>query len=193
MKKILFTLFISFFVLAGCSGSNVKTQPSITLPYEIANHEVPEYKEEGLDYYTDYQVLEKVTVRDLTADENEKFLAIMENNTLNTLNSDYSAVEFYFGDSERAHLNMKSIYKFDESESSYIYNDEFVAQAFYQISTFEKRENLTKYDETRKETVGYGELLEDFKIISIVKKEVIKKGLQLKTTINDEIIYIDID
>lgn len=191
MKKLLFTLFISFFVLAGCSGSNVKTQPSITLPYEITNHEVPEYKEEGLDYYTDYQVLEKVTVRDLTADENEKFLELIENNTLNTLNSEYSAVEFYFGDSEVMY-NEKGILQFDKSASYFVYDDEILNQSFYQLKEFDSRTSLNKLDDNQSEFI-YGRKLENFKIITLVEKEFIKKGLQFKTTINDEIIYIDID
>ncbi|MGX7197340.1 hypothetical protein [Enterococcus olivae] len=192
MKKLLFTLFVSFFVLAGCSGSNVKTQPSITLPYEITNEEVQAFKEEGLDYYTDYQVLEKVTVRDLTADENEKFLAIMENNTLNTLNSDYSAVEFYFGDSERIDRINRTVYRFDENTSKFIYDDEILNTKLYQMTIADK-DYLKRFDKEKNEEVVYGEVVKDYRIITIVKKDFIKKGLQFKATINDEVVYIDID
>ena len=78
MKKIVIALSVTLLLLVGCSGGSVKTQPSVNLPCEISNEESAELKDEGLEYYTDYQVLENVTVRDLTADENEEFLKKMD-------------------------------------------------------------------------------------------------------------------
>lgn len=191
MKKILFTLFISFFVLAGCSGSNVKTQPSITLPYEITNEEVQAFKEEGLEYYTDYQELKAVVIRDLTSEENEALLKQMEGNTLNDLNSEYSAIEFNFGYTERINKVGNTIYKFDEGTSKFIYDNEILNSKFYQVET-KRDESVRRFDEDRNEEGIYGEICQDFKIVTLLEKEFIKDGLQFKTTINDEIVYINI-
>jgi len=192
MKKILFTLFISFFVLTGCSGSNVKTQPSITLPYEIVNEESTEFKDEGLENYTDYQELKEVVIRDLTADENETILNQMEDNSLNDLNSEYSAIEFVFGQTERIDRINRTVYRFDENTSKFIYDDEILNTKLYQMTIADK-DYLKRFDKEKNEEVVYGEVVKDYRIITIVKKDFIKKGLQFKATINDEVVYIDID
>lgn len=192
MKKIVIPLIITLFLLVGCSGSSVKTQPSVNLPCEITNNESAELKEEGLEHYTDYQVLENVTVRDLTADENEEFLKKMEGNTLNTLNSEYSAIEFDFGRTERIDRINRTIYKFDQDTSKFIYDDQILNVNFYQIATKEKI-YLEKFNEDTQEDIVYGEISDDFKIVTLIETEFIKKGLQFKTTINDEVVYIDIE
>ena len=192
MKKIVIALSVTLLLLVGCSGGSVKTQPSITLPYEITNEESAELKDEGLEYYTDYQVLENVTVRDLTADENEEFLKKMEGNTLNTLNSEYSAIEFDFGRTERIDRINRTIYKFDQDTSKFIYDDQILNVNFYQIATKEKI-YLEKFNEDTQEDIVYGEISDDFKIVTLIETEFIKKGLQFKTTINDEVVYIDIE
>ena len=192
MKKIVIALSVTLFLLVGCSGGSVKTQPSITLPYEITNEESAELKDEGLEYYTDYQVLENVTVRDLTADENEEFLKKMEGNTLNTLNSEYSAIEFDFGDIKRI-SNGKAILQFDKDTTYFVYDDKILDHSFYQIKEYSHRKLFKTFNDKKGEEISYGEERSDFKIISLVKKGFIKKGLQLKTTINDEVVYIDIE
>ncbi|HPI99262.1 MAG TPA: hypothetical protein PLN65_00010 [Enterococcus sp.] len=192
MKKIVIPLIITLFLLVGCSGSSVKIQPSVNLPYEISNKESVELKDEGLEYYTDYQVLENITIRELTNDENEVFLKKMKDNTLNTLNSEYSAIEFDFGRTERIDRINRTIYKFDEETSKFIYDDQILNVNFYQIATKEKI-YLEKFNEETQEDIVYGEVSDDFRIVTLIETEFIKKGLQFKTTINDKVVYIDIE
>ena len=192
MKKIVIALSVTLFLLVGCSGGSVKTQPSVNLPYEIANNEVQEYKDKGLENYIEYQVLENVTVRDLTTDENEEFLKKIKDNTLNTLNSEYSAIEFDFGDIKRI-SNAKAILQFDKDTTYFVYDDKILDHSFYQIKEYSHRKLFKTFNDKKGEEISYGEERSDFKIISLVKKGFIKKGLQLKTTINDEVVYIDIE
>lgn len=192
-KKIpLISLLILIIFLTACSGS-VKTYPSLELPYEIVNEDVEKIKAEGLEEYLDYQVLEKIEVREITPEENEEFLKIMDFNTLNDLNTDYSAVEFNFGDVNRIHQNKKSFYKFDEDVSYFVYDDEIIKEGFYQLQVYENKKLLLKMDKKRNEEVGYGEVLNDFKIITLIRKDLLQKGLQFKTVINDEVVYLDIN
>lgn len=193
MKKniILICFLILMTFLSACSGS-VKTYPSLDLPYEIVNEEVEELKEEGLEEYLDYQVLEKIEIREITPEENEKFLEKMIGNSLNDLNKEYKAVEFDFGKTNYIHKNKKVIGKLDE-KSYFVYDDEILNDEFYQIRSYENNIYLKKNSKNNKdEKEIYGEIFEDLKIITIVDKNYIKKGLQFKTIINDEIIYIDI-
>lgn len=198
MKKKLLIGMTTLTLLTGCSNPlSVKTYPSIDLPYEIVNEEVAEIKEQGLTEYIDYQELKKVTVRELTSEENEKFLDKLQLNTLNDLNKEYSAIEFYFGDMTKISCNKKSFYQFDKNKSCFVYDDEIIERNIYQYEFVQgKSQSL---DRTKKngitgedEQVGYGFKSYDFKIIILLKKELIKPGLQLKTSINDEIVYIDI-
>ena len=172
-KTVIALLAVPLFFLGGCSGGSVKTQPSVNLPCEISNEESAELKDEGLEYYTDYQVLENVTVRDLTADENEEFLKKMEGNTLNTLNSEYSAIEFDFGRTERIDRINRTIYKFDQDTSKFIYDDQILNVNFYQIATKEKI-YLEKFNEDTQEDIVYGEISDDFKN----KKELSKRDFK---------------
>ena len=137
-KTVIALLAVPLFFLGGCSGGSVKTQPSVNLPCEISNEESAELKDEGLEYYTDYQVLENVTVRDLTADENEEFLKKIKDNTLNTLNSEYSAIEFDFGDIKRI-SNGKAILQFDKDTTYFVYDDKILDHSFYQIKEYSHR------------------------------------------------------
>lgn len=191
-KTVIALLAVPLFFLGGCSGGSVKTQPSVNLPYEIANNEVQEYKDKGLENYIEYQVLENVTVRDLTTDENEEFLKKIKDNTLNTLNSEYSAIEFDFGDIKRI-SNGKAILQFDKDTTYFVYDDKILDHSFYQIKEYSHRKLFKTFNDKKGEEISYGEERSDFKIISLVKKGFIKKGLQLKTTINDEVVYIDIE
>lgn len=193
MKKIVIALSVTLFLLVGCAGNSVKTQPSVTLPYEIANEESTDLKNEGLENYTDYQVLESIVVRDLTPDENEEFLKQMTGNTLNDLNSEYSAIEFDLGRTERIDRLNQTVYKFDEDISKFIYDDQILNPQFFQIATNSEKKYLERFSEEKKEDVVYGEIVDSYKIVTLVEKEFIKKGLQFKTTINDEVVYIDIE
>ena len=191
-KTVIALLAVPLFFLGGCSGGSVKTQPSVNLPYEIANNEVQEYKDKGLENYIEYQVLENVTVRDLTTDENEEFLKKIKDNTLNTLNSEYSAIEFDFGRTERIDRINQTVYTFDEETSKFIYDDQILNTNFYQIATKENT-SLKRFNKEKNKEVSYGEIIDDFKIVTLIEKKFIKKGLQFKTTINDEVVYIDIE
>ena len=46
--------------------------------------------------------------------------------------------------------------------------------------------------DSKEKAVIYGEKYKDLKILVLMKNEYLKKGLQLKTTIDNETIYIDI-
>lgn len=193
MKKnitlVVFLILITF--LVACNGS-VKTYPSLDLPYEIVNEEVEELKEEDLEEYLDYQILEKIEIRDLTPEENEKFLEKMIYNSLNDLNEEYKAIEFYFGETNYIHKNNKSFSAFNKG-SYFVYDDEIVSDEFYQTTSYKDRKNLRKnINKNKDKKMIYGRIYEDLKIVTIVKKDYIKKGLQFKTNINDEIVYIDI-
>lgn len=182
--------------LSACSSSPIntaKTYPSVEVPYEIVNKEIEEYKNEGLDNFTDYQSLEAVNVREITQEENEEFLNLMTNNTLNDLTSEYVAVEFDFGTTTRINKNNQTLYEFDENSSFFVYDDEILNNDFYQLKNIDNKELFLRYDEEKDEEVAYGEVVEDFEIVTIVNEEFVKKGLQFKTVINDEVIYIDIE
>lgn len=183
-------------ILSACSSSPIntaKTYPSVEVPYEIVNKEIEKYKSEGLDNFTDYQSLEAVNVREITQEENEKFLNLMSNNTLNDLKSEYVAVEFDFGTTTRININNQTLYEFDKNSSFFVYDDEILNNVFYQLKNIDNKELFLRYDEEKDEEVAYGEVVEDFEIVTIVNEEFVKKGLQFKTVINDEVIYIDIE
>lgn len=187
-KKLLTCTLIAFTLLTGCSP---KTYPSLKLPYEIVNEDVKEIKDQGLKDYKNFQELENVTVREFTPEENEYFLGEMEFNTLNDLNAEYSVVEFNFGDTKYIHKPTKSLGKFDEDVSYFIYNDEIIKDDFYQRREYENIKLLRSKD-SNGETSVYGEYFKDLKFIVPIKTILVKKGLQFKTTINDKVVYIDI-
>lgn len=182
--------------LTAC-GSNpvnsVKTYPSVEVPYEIVNKEIEEYKSEGLENFLDYQKLESVNVREITPEENNEFLQLMTTNALNDLSSDYVAVEFDFGTTTRINKNNQTLYEFDKNSSFFVYNDEILNDEFYQLKNNDDKELFLRYDNEKDKDVAYGEVVEDFEIVTIINEEFVKKGLQFKTVINDEVIYIDIE
>lgn len=180
-------------LINGCSISSTKTYPSINLPYEIVNEEVEEIKNEGFEPYTDKQVLKEVNVREITAKENERFLERMKQTTSNDLNQEYSAVEFYFDEITKIDVNEKSFIKFNEKKSNFVYDEELILNDFYQIPIYKEREALLTGETTWNDReISYGNTYKDLKIVVLVKTNVIKKGLQFKTDINNEIVYIDV-
>lgn len=191
-NKILIGTIIGLSLLTACSLHSPKVYPALELPYEIVNEDVEAIKEQGYKDYRDYQELKKITVRELTDEENEYFLKKMEFNTLNDLNSEYSAVEFYFGDTKYIHQNKKIYRRIDEEVSYFVYDDEIIKDDFYQIPVYESNESLLKKESTEEKRIAYGEFLNDFKIVTLIKKDRVKKGLQFKTIINNEIVYLDI-
>lgn len=193
-RKVLIGV-ITTLTLTACNSSltSVKTYPSIEVPYEVVNAEVEEYKDQGLEFYTDYQTLEGVTVRDITPEENEEFLQIMTDNNLNDLSSQYAAVEFNFGTTTRIHKNNQTLYEFDEDLSYFVYDDEIVSNDFYQLKNNDSKELFLRYDDQKDEEVAYGEVVEGFDIVTIVNKDFVESGLQFKTVINNDVVYIDIE
>lgn len=187
-SKILICTIITLSLLTGCSP---KTYPSLTLPYEIVNEDVKELKNEGLKDYKNYQELKNVNIREFTSEENEYFLGEMEFNTLNDLNTEYSLIEFDFGDTKYIHKPRKSLGSFDEDVSSFIYDDEIIKDDFYQRREYEDIE-LLRSKNSDGETFIYGEYFKGLKIVIPIKTILVKKGLQFKTTINDKVVYIDI-
>lgn len=180
-------------LINGCSINSTKTYPSINLPYEIVNEEVEEIKNEGFEPYTDKQVLKEVNVREITAKENERFLERMKQTTSNDLNQEYSAVEFYFDEITKIDVNEKSFIKFNEKKSNFVYDEELISNDFYQIPVYKEREALLTGETTWNDReISYGNTYKDLKIVVLVKTNVIKKGLQFKTDINNEIVYIDV-
>ena len=113
-------------------------------------------------------------------------------NTLNTLNSEYSAIEFDFGRTERIDRINQTVYTFDEETSKFIYDDQILNTNFYQIATKENT-SLKRFNKEKNKEVSYGEIIDDFKIVTLIEKKIKKKGLRFKTTINDEVVYIDIE
>ena len=74
----------------------------------------------------------------------------------------------------------------------FIYDDQILNTNFYQIATKENT-SLKRFNKEKNKEVSYGEIIDDFKIVTLIEKKFIKKGLQFKTTINDEVVYIDIE
>lgn len=182
-----------FLVLSGCSMTSTKTYPSVSLPYEIVDEEVGEIKDRGLEEYTEKQTLEKITVREITPEENERFLERMHQNTLKDLNQEYSAVEFYYGDVTRIDVNGKAFGAFDSSKTNFIYDDVYLLDELYQLVDYDVNESLlTGEKSTSNRDIGYGSDYKGFKNVVLIKTEYIEKGLQLKTIIEDEEVYFDI-
>lgn len=193
-NKLFLSITMTVILLAGCTNNSIKTNsvktyPSITLPYEITNQEVSEAKNEGYSVYTEYQELKEVKTRELTEEENQEFIEKMKNNASNNLNNDYKAVEFSFGNMTMIYNN-KSFEYFDKN-SAFIYDDQIVKSKFDKIIRYDRQEKLYTTEDLEKRIV-YGVDYDNYKIIVLIEKEHLKNGLQFKTKIADEIIYIDI-
>lgn len=196
-KKWLVASALTLLFISGCSATSIngsKTYPSTKLPYEIVNEEVEKIKEKGLEEYTEKQTLKKVTVREITEKENERFLERMKQNTLQDLNKEYSAIEFYSGNVTEIDINGKSVISFDSKKSNFIYDDVLLLDDLYQLVSYDDDETLlTGETDEKNRNIGYGKIFKGLKTIVLVNTDYIKKGLQFKTVINGEVIYIDIE
>lgn len=197
IKKTLFLIIGSLFLLTGCSNdngilpSNTKTYPSIDLPYTIADKEITKYEDvEAVKDNHAYQVLESINIRDLTLEENEIFLERVKNNTVNDLNEKYSAIEFSFGDTNL--LGSATLDYFHKDKTHFIYDDKIVTNKIYQKRFWEDITVYQGYSEEYEEEVSFGAKHTDYRIVVLIEKEYLKEGLQLKTVINDEVVYINI-
>lgn len=191
--KLFISSLIFLLLITACSFNSSKTYPSLELPHLIVDEEVESIKDQGFDKYTEKQTLKNVSVRDFTKEELKRFSERIDSLSQNDLNNDYKAVEFYFGNVTRIDINKKAFLKFDDELSDFIFDDNFILNNFYQIPVYEQSKNLlTGKTDSNNKKIGYGAYYEDLKIVSLINKEHIKKGLQFKTVINDEVVYIDI-
>lgn len=191
--KLFISSLIFLLLITACSFNSSKTYPSLELPYLIVDEEVESIKDQGFDKYTEKQTLKNVSVRDFTKEELKRFSERIDSLSQNDLNNDYKAVEFYFGNVTRIDINKKAFLKFDDELSDFIFDDNLILNNFYQIPVYEQSKNLlTGKTDSNNKKIGYGAYYEDLKIVSLINKEHIKKGLQFKTVINDEVVYIDI-
>lgn len=193
-------LTVSILVLSACSS--VATEPSVELPYTIVDEEnlqTEEIFEDELnveeEYVEDIQILYSATVRELTDDEAKRFVERNAGETTNILKEQYQVVEFDFNDVSLLHRSENSFNFFPKSETNFVY-DEMVIPEFNQILDHSNKTSLTgtEYNVLTAEddNIIYTSLYEDMKILALVRNEYAEEGLQLRTKINDEQVYIDI-
>lgn len=196
-KKWLVSSMLTLLFISGCSNSSLngtKTHSSLSLPYKIVNEEVQEIKEKGYEEYTEKQTLKQVTVRKISENENERFLERMKQNTLQDLNKEYSAVEFFFGNVTKIDVNDKAVISFDSKKSNFIYDDVLLLENLYQLVSYEEDTSLlTGEKSSSNRDISYGNVYKNLKTILLIRSDLVKKGLQFKTVINGEVVYIDIE
>lgn len=191
-RKAIIGSALALILLTSCSTST-KTYPSLKIPYEVVNEEVVKIENISTkeEKHKDNQTLRNIEVRDLTDEESKRFSERIKTTSKVALEENYSAVEFDFGKVESVYKN-KSFIKFDEDNSYFILNDEKVLEKLYQILNYENRTDLIGKKEGTDEDIIYGETYEDLKIITIIRNDVVKKGLQFRTVINGDEVYFDI-
>lgn len=191
-RKAIIGSALALILLTSCSTST-KTYPSLKIPYEVVNEEIVKIENISTkeEEHKDNQTLRNIEVRDLTDEESKRFSERIKTTSKVALEENYSAVEFDFGKVERVFKN-KSFIKFDEDNSYFILNDEKVLEKLYQILNYENKTNLIGKKEGTDEDIIYGETYEDLKIITIIRNDVVKKGLQFRTVINGDEVYFDI-
>ncbi|MGJ6090091.1 hypothetical protein [Streptococcus suis] len=191
-RKAIIGSALALILLTSCSTST-KTYPSLKIPYEVVNEEIVKIENISTkeEEHKDNQTLRNIEVRDLTDEESKRFSERIKTTSKVALEENYSAVEFDFGKVERVFKN-KSFIKLDEDNSYFILNDEKVLEKLYQILNYENKTNLIGKKEGTDEDIIYGETYEDLKIITIIRNDVVKKGLQFRTVINGDEVYFDI-
>ena len=191
-RKAIIGSALALILLTSCSTST-KTYPSLKIPYEVVNEEVVKIENISTkeEEHKDNQTLRNIEVRDLTDEESKRFSERIKTTSKVSLEENYSAVEFDFGKVERVFKN-KSFIKFDEDNSYFILNDEKVLEKLYQILNYENKTNLIGKKEGTDEDIIYGETYEDLKIITIIRNDFVKKGLQFRTVVNEDEVYFDI-
>lgn len=197
LKKIKILMLSSLlFIISACSFNSVETFPSVDLPYTIVDETVTSDFFEDIntneEELTDKQILHTATIRDLTDEEATRFVERNAAQTTNILKQNYKAVEFDFGTSELLSRG-KSFGRFNEDTTNFVFNETIIPDKFYQILDYTNSNDLIGTREHDEESIIYSTIYEDMKIISIINNEYAQKGLQLKTTIDDEEVYIDIE
>lgn len=195
-KNKLLIIGLLLLILSACTFNSVETYPSVDLPFTIVdethNSNFFDDIDTGEEELVDKQIINSATLREITDDEAVRFVERKADQTTNLLKENYKAVEFDFGTANLLN-NGKSLGIFDEHTTNFVYDKTIIPNKFYQILDYENRTRLYGISEKDQEDIIYATLYEDMKIISIVRNEYAQKGLQLRTTINDEEIYLDIE
>lgn len=206
IKKIAIGVLASLSLLTACGTGNnstdsilpskTKTYPAIELPYEIADDYYEEL-DEIIGVTHDYQVLEKVTTREITEEENQYFKERLRTSTLNDLNQVYTAVVFHFGDATvLSRGNSIDNFPYSINKSYFVYDDvntsilEF--EKFHQKQNYSDRDRYTAEDKDLGKNIHYGSSFKNYEVVALVNTDYVKKGLQLRTILDEEVIYIDI-
>lgn len=191
-RKAIIGSALALILLTSCSTST-KTYPSQKIPYEVVNEEIVKIENISTkeEEHKDNQTLRNIELRDLTDEESKRISERIKTISKVALEENYSAVEVDFGKVERVFKN-KSFIKFDEDNSYFILNDEKVLEELYQILNYKNKTNLIGKKEGTDEDIIYGETYEDLKIITIIRNDFVKKGLQFRTVINADEVYFDI-
>lgn len=195
-KNKLLIIGLLLLILSACTFNSVETYPSVDLPYTIVdethNADFFDDIDTGEEELTDRQIINSATLRELTDDEAIAFIDRNVEQTTNLLKENYKAVEFDFG-TVTALSRGKTFRKFDEQSTNFVFDETIIPDSFYQILDYENRDLLIGSRERDDEDIAYSTIYEDMKIISIIRNEFAQSGLQLRTTINNEEVYLDIE
>lgn len=198
IKKILCITTILLLFTACGNIEQVKTYPSLEFPAVISKEKSDSCK--ANEPCIHLQEIKTVTVRDLDSEENEKFMKIVPMNTMNDLNKKYKLVEFFFGEITYYVDTQQKLFTGFSNESTYfVYNDELLDSQMIQLDPrkeFETNPITTVYlaSDGKENRWEIGNSISDYSIKLLVNKDYLKKGLQLKTTLDSgEVIYIDIN
>ncbi len=140
-------------------------------------------------------VLQSVTVRKLTKDENAGFrvrTSVKHEAISDILNDEYRVIELYYGDFMRLEAQERI-----HTKVTFLINGQPIAQKKYYISTGNEKGIIgTKIEDGV--TYALGDYSTDYRELYLIRKEWLQKGLQLRTKIlvnlftEKEIIYIDV-
>lgn len=195
-KNKLLIIGLLLLILSACTFNSVETYPSVDLPFTIVdethNSNFFDDIDTGEEELVDKQIINSATLRELTDDEAVRFVERKADQTTNLLKENYKAVEFDFG-TVTALSHGKTFRKFDEQSTNFVFDETIIPDSFYQILDYENRDLLIGSRERDDEDIAYSTIYEDMKIISIIRNEFAQSGLQLRTTINNEEVYLDIE
>lgn len=91
-------------------------------------------------------------------------------------------------------MNDKAVISFDSKKSNFIYDDVLLLENLYQLVSYEEDTSLlTGEKSSSNRDISYGNVYKNLKTILLIRSDLVKKGLQFKTVINGEVVYIDIE
>ncbi len=193
------------------SKLSIKKEEAITLPYTIIDNITVDklegnYQKEGRGKLGDYlyifdpplelkQVLKEVTLRELTEEEEDKFLDEPDiiDMHLKLLNEKYKVLELYFGDIVVLR-DFNYLLGLEEKKTAFYYNGQSIPGRIHQMRTFDEQKSISadNLKDDNDEVLGLGESNKNYKILVLVENSIIREGLQLRTKIGDDIVYIDV-